>query len=197
MRRRAGNAASAAPRERGAQRPKASTKACTTVLFGMVRAQRGGTEPSPPPYVYSLPSARAPSTSNLLRSSALCTVLPPAVSRMWQFAEPCPVTRRVRLPLSSFNRSIMISIMIDNGGRSESAFFESSRATGALPARGSGQRWAPAPRTAPLARRGAAAGGRGPALTALCSRARVVRACGVASRDSALRVGVRPCAVRP
>ena len=132
MRRRAGTAASAAPRERGAERPKASTKACTTVLFGMVRAQRGGTEPSPPPYVYSLPSPRAPSTSNLLRSSALCTVLPPAVSRMWQFAEPCPVTRRVRLPLSSFNRSIMISIMIDNGGRSESAFFESSRATGAL-----------------------------------------------------------------
>ena len=57
--------------------------------------------------------------------------LPPAVSRMWQ----CPVSRdpsSPSRPLSSFNRSIMISIMIDNGGRSESAFFESSRATGAL-----------------------------------------------------------------
>ena len=62
MRRRVGTG-SRNPAEAWSGAAKVFTNVCT-VFFGMVRAQRGGAEPSPPPYVYSI----------LGRAPPLCTV---------------------------------------------------------------------------------------------------------------------------
>ena len=91
MRRRVGTAASATPRKRGAERRnnKVFMNVCTVFFFGMVRAQRGEAEPSPPPYVYSLPGLAPPYVQSLL-VEPLCTVLPPVEGRaLWQSQSEC------------------------------------------------------------------------------------------------------------
>ena len=121
MRRRVGTAASATPRKRGAERRnnKVFMNVCTVFFFGMVRAQRGEAEPSPPPYVYSLPGLAPPMYS--LFWSSLC-VLSCRRSRVVRCGSP---SQSARSSTSSF---VVGRVQLNyNECQNQSAGFSSNR----------------------------------------------------------------------
>ena len=78
------------PRGNAERSGQGSTQACTgLVRHGPSAAWRSGAESTT--LRIQPPESPAPSTSNLLWSSALCTILPPAVSRMWQSVSFVPL----------------------------------------------------------------------------------------------------------